>query len=396
MAALAAGGAWSILITPADAIADKAKAAPTTSASEKLPLVTIVPAETREVTETAVVSGTLVPREEVLVAVEIENLAITEILVEEGDRVAKGQVLARLQRATLDAQLEQNKAQTVRTEALIAQSKAQIVEVEANLADAGNQLARARQLKESGYASLERFEQRQLGTQTWTAKLNAARQALAVAEAERAAMLAQRHELEVRIARTEIKAPKAGIVSRRSARLGMVATMAGEPPFRLIAEGEIELEAEVADVNLPRIAVGQAVAVTPAGFSQASSGRIRLVSPEVDKTTRLGRVRVSVDSSERLPIGAFARGVVEIGRRTGVTLPQSAVTFGKDGASVQVIEKGPKGSAIKSRAVTLGLAGGGRIEIAAGLKPGEQVVARAGTFLREGDRVETVDEGAVR
>jgi HlyD family secretion protein len=249
-------------------------------------------------------------------------------------------------------------------------------------------------LREGGWATGEKLDQRATAVQTAEARLASARQALAVAQADKAALDAQRRELEVRLARTEIKAPKGGIVSRRTAKLGWVGSMVGEPMFRIIAEGEIELEAEVADVTLPRLKVGQRVAVTPAGFGESLAGTIRLISPEVDKATRLGRMRIAIaaPTGQMLPVGAFGRGQVELGRRSGVTLPQSAITWGKENgrdiATVQVIADGR----VATRPVTLGLAGNGRTEIASGLRAGEKVVARAGAFLRDGDRVLAVAE----
>ena len=379
----------------AQASAATTPATPATSAG-KLPVVSIVAAGTREITETAIVSGTLVAREDVMVATEIEGLAITEILVEEGDIVAKGQVLARLQRATLETQLAQNAAQRARAEATVAQAQAQIAEVQANLTEAGSTLDRSRQLKESGYTSSATYEKSVAAKQSWEAKRTSAQSAMTAAQFDIASLDAQRREIEVRIARAEIKAPKAGLISRRSAKLGAVASGVGEPLFRIIADGEIELEAEIADVNLPRVTPGQAVMVTPAGFTETLTGAVRLISPEVDKSTRLGRIRVALPANKKLPIGAFARGVVELGKRTGVSVPQSAITFAKVGASVQVLHQGQ----VRTRLVRLGLVGDGFVEIAAGLQNGEQVVARAGSFLRDGDRVvgvlETAKDGTAK
>ena len=379
----------------AQAVAAPTPATPATSTG-KLPVVSIVAASTREITETAIVSGTLVAREDIMVATEIEGLAITEILVEEGDRVAKGTVLARLQRATLETQLAQNAAQRARAEATVAQAKAQIADVQANLTEAGSTLDRSRQLKESGYTSSANYEKNVAAKQSWEAKRTAAQSAMTAAQFDIASLDAQRREIEVRIARTEIKAPKAGLISRRSAKLGAVASGVGEPLFRIIADGEIELEAEIADVNLPRVSPGQSVMVTPAGFTETLTGAVRLVSPEVDKSTRLGRIRVALPANKKLPIGAFARGVVELGKRTGVSVPQSAITFAKVGASVQVLHQGQ----VRTRLVRLGLVGDGFVEIASGLQNDEQVVARAGSFLRDGDRVvgllETAKDGTAK
>ena len=91
-----------------------------------------------------------------------------------------------------------------------------------------------------------------------------------------------------------------------------------------------------------------------------------------------------------LAVGSFARGLVEVGRHTGVTLPVQAVIHTKDGAQAQVVKDGR----IETRAIRLGLVGEGFAEIVSGLREGETVVARAGTFVRNGDRVTAVPESA--
>lgn len=354
----------------------------------KLPSVSVTPVETSEIAETAIVSGTLVPKLEVLVPAEIDGYAIVELLADEGDTVREGQVLARLNRSTLEAQLAQNVAQLARNTALLSQAKAQIQEAEANLTEASRSLERTKTLRESGTATVEKLDQRTAAATSATSRLASAREALAVTEADRKNIEAQRQELDIRLARTEIRAPRAGIISRRTARVGQIASMAADPLFRIIADGLVELEAEVADVRLPRVLVGQKVLVTPAGYSDSLEGKIRLVSPEVDKASRLGRIRVSISSPTPLSIGASAKGIIELGRKLGPTVPQSAVSFSKDGASVQVVVDG----IVKSRAVTLGLSGATRFQVVAGLREGELVVVRAGSFLRDGDRVTAVVE----
>jgi HlyD family secretion protein len=236
---------------------------------------------------------------------------------------------------------------------------------------------------------VEKLDQRTAAATSAASRLASARDALAVAEADRKSIEAQKQELEIRLARTEIKAPRAGIISRRTARVGQIASMAADPLFRIIADGLVELEAEIADVRLPRVAVGQKVLVTPAGYSDALEGKIRLVSPEVDKASRLGRIRIAITSPGPLSVGASAKGIIELGRKRGPTVPQSAVAFSKDGATVQVVVDG----VVKIRPVTLGLTGTTSFQVVDGLRDGEMVVVRAGSFLRDGDRVTPVVEG---
>jgi HlyD family secretion protein len=368
----------------APAFAQAPASAATTQQSTSGPAITVTSAKRDEIVQSVVVSGSMIARDEVLVTPEVDGFVITELLAEEGDKVAAGQVLARLSRTTLEVQRAQNEAQTAKAQAAIDQAKAQIVEAEANLVQANNAFDRTKALRDSGNASLETFDQRAAVARGSQARLNSAKQALAMAQADLALSQAQGRDIEVKLARTEIKAPKAGIVSRRNARLGAMATMAAaEPLFRIVADGAIELEADVAEVELPNLKLGQAVAVTPAGSDKPLAGTIRLISPEVDRASRLGKLRIALTGNPPVAVGSFARGVIETGRKTSIVLPLSAITYARGGAMVQAVKDGR----VTTKKVTLGLIGGGRAEIASGLAEGESVVARAGTFVRDGDLI---------
>jgi len=369
---------------PMAAFAQAPASAATTQQPSAGPAITVTSAKRDEIVQSVVVSGSMIARDEVMVAPEIDGVVVTELLTEEGDRVAAGQVLARLSRTTLEVQRSQNEAQVKRAEAAVDQAKAQIVEAEANLVQANNAFDRTKALRDNGNASLETFDQRAAAARGGQARLNSMKQALAITTADLSLAQAQGRDIEVKLARTEIKAPKAGIVSRRNAKLGAMATMAAaEPLFKIIADGAIELEAEVAEVELPNLKIGQAVAVTPAGADKPLAGQIRLISPEVDKASRLGRLRITLTGNPPVAIGSFARGVIETGRKTSITLPLSAITYSRGGAMVQAVKDGK----VTTKKVTLGLIGGGRAEIASGLAEGESVVARAGTFVRDGDMI---------
>lgn len=373
-----------LAFAPATAFAQAPASAATTQQPASGPAITVTSAKRDEIVQSVVVSGSMTARDEVLVTPEVDGFVITELLAEEGDKVAAGQVLARLSRTTLEVQRAQNQAQTAKAEAAIDQAKAQIVEAEANLVQANNAFDRTKALRDSGNASLETFDQRAAAARGGQARLNSAKQALAMAQADLALSQAQGRDIEVRLARTEIKAPKAGIVSRRNARLGAMATMAAaEPLFRIVADGAIELEADVAEVELPNLKLGQAVAVTPAGSDKPLAGTIRLISPEVDRASRLGKLRIALTGNPPVAVGSFARGVIETGRKTSIVLPLSAITYARGGAMVQAVKDGR----VTTKKVTLGLIGGGRAEIASGLAEGESVVARAGTFVRDGDLI---------
>jgi RND family efflux transporter MFP subunit len=336
-------------------------------------------------TETVLATGSLVAREEILVGPEVEGLRITEVLADEGQRVKKGDVLARLVADTLDAQLAQNDAALARTAAAIAQAKSSIAQAEARLVESRNAYERAKPLREAGHMTEAVFDQREQAARTAEAQLAAAKDGLKVAEAERAQVEAQRRELTWRRGRVEVTAPADGIVSRRMARVGGHAAGAAEPMFRIVAKGEVELDAEVVETRLAAIKVGQPARVEVAGLGEVT-GTVRLVSPEVDKATRLGRVRIFLGDNPGLRVGAFARGGIVTATGNGLAVPSSAVLYGPEGATVQVV----RANRVEARRVRVGLAAGALVEVREGLADGDLVVARSGTFLREGDMVRSV------
>jgi RND family efflux transporter MFP subunit len=352
-------------------------------------VVTVARVAPADFTETVLATGSLVAREEILVGPEVEGLRITEVLADEGQRVQKGDVLARLVADTLDAQIAQNDAALARTIAAIAQAKAAIVQAEARLAESRNAYERAKPLRQGGHMTEAVFDQREQVARTAEAQLTAAQDGLRVAEAERAQVEAQRRELTWRRARFEIRAPADGIVSRRMARVGGYAAGAAEPMFRIVAKGEVELDAEVVETRLGAIGIGQRARVEAAGLGEVA-GTVRLVSPEVDKSTRLGRVRIFLGDNPGLRIGSFGRASIATAASNGLAVPASAVLYGPRGPTVQVV----RGNRVETRAIETGLAAGALVEVRKGLADGDLVVARAGTFLRDGDTVRPVAAAA--
>lgn len=369
---------------PTMASAADAVSAPATSIA--VPAVSAAAAAKREMVDTLLVSGNLVARQEALVNAEVEGLKVIELLADEGDRVAAGQVLARLSKETVLTQLAQNDAALARAEAAVAQAQYLIPQAEAAYTEAKAALGRTLALKESGNTTQELIDQRTAASRTAEARLAATRSGLQVAMADRSASEAQRSELSLRLARTEIRSPVAGIVSRRNVRLGANSALSGEPLFRIIANGEVEFEAEVLETQVAKLRTGAPVAVTPAGGTPVE-GRIRLLPAEIDPLTRLGKVRVSLPQDDALRVGSFARAAIIVARREGVAVPSSAVLFSAGDIRVQVVKDGR----IAERKVRAGITAGGWTEILEGLAEGEQVVAKAGAFLRDGDAVRVAD-----
>lgn len=348
-------------------------------------VVTVARATPADFTETVLASGSLVAREEILVGPEVEGLRVTEVIADEGARVKKGDVLARLVADTLDAQVAQNDAAIARSSAAIAQSKSSIVQAEARVIESRNALERAKPLRGAGHMTEAMFDQREQTARTAAAQLEAAKEGRSLAEAEKAQVEAQRRELMWRRGRIQVTAPADGIVSRRMARVGGYAAGAAEPMFRIVAKGEVELDAEVIETRLATVKEGQTARVEVAGLGTIE-GKVRLVSPEVDKSTRLGRVRIFLGDNPGLRVGSFARGVIATVSGNGLAVPSSAVLYGPEGPTVQVV----RANRVETRRIKTGLASGSLVEVREGLEDGDLVVARSGTFLRDGDAVRPV------
>jgi HlyD family secretion protein len=365
---------------------------PAAAAAQEAPLVeppaiSVTTATRRDFVDRLFVSGTLVAREEAMVSPRMDGVAIVEIDAEDGDVVKAGQVLARLDKTQLEAQLAENDASTKRADAAIAQSKSLIVQSEAQVSQASDDFDRARKLG-GAVMSLSQIEQRETTLKTSNAQLAAAQNALSVSEADRQSRDAERQELQVRLSRTELISPVDGVVSRRTARLGASASMAAEPLFRIIRDGAIDLEADVAEQALPKLAVGMTAKLKLPGVDNVVPAQVRLVDQEIDKASRTGKVRIALSDVSHARLGAFASGEVDLVERSGVAAPASALRIDGDKAELMVVRDGR----VEARKVEPGIVDGDSVEIRNGLAAGESLVTRAAAFLRPGDHVRAMPD----
>lgn len=367
------------------------EAAADTPATPALPVAsaTVAAAAMSEVQAQVPVSGTLVARNEVLIYPQVSGFEVTEILAEAGDQVSAGAVLARLSADTLRAQAAQAEAEYQRATAGVAQARSQIEAAEASLTQASSTLERTRALSRSGTASRALLDQAVAAEANARAGAQSAGDGLAVAEAALAQATAARDLARLNLSHTEITAPLSGMIAARDAQQGAIASAAGLPMFRLIAGGEIELEAEVIETALPQLRQGAPAVLRVAGVGNgvgAVTGQVRLVPATVDPVTRLGKLRIALSPTEGLRTGLFAAGQVITQQREAITVPATAVLEDGTESIVQVVSDGH----VQTRLVTAGLIWKGRREIRDGLAEGEEVIARSGAFFRDGDAVNPV------
>jgi multidrug efflux pump subunit AcrA (membrane-fusion protein) len=178
-----------------------------------------------------------------------------------------------------------------------------------------------------------------------------------------------------------LRAPAPGLVTEVRTVVGAPASPQAGPMFRIAINNEIELDAEVPSVHMPKLNPGVTARITRDNAPDLI-GRVRLVSPQIDRNTQLGHVRIAVTNNPTLKIGQFARASIDAKRSCGVAIPRTAI----DHLTVQVI----KGNVVETRKVRVGLSSDSATEILEGLDVGEVVVADAGSSLHDGDQVKTM------
>ena len=363
----------------------------TPMAAPAAPSISVITAEKRALQETLIVTGNITAREEVLVTPQVDGLTITEFLAEEGDTVKKGQVLVRLDGRLTDIQLIQNDATLARNDAAIAQAQSQITQSQIVVERTLRDWNRTKQLVASNVVSSQAADTNKAAYDTAVAQLETAKLGLESTKADKVSTQALREELMLRKVRTEILAPVSGLISSRQLQIGSVAAASKPALYTIVEDGEVKLVADIAEADLPKIQLGQKVKVEIGGMAEPVAGEVRLISPQVDTTSRLGKVHIAIAKDKPIPTGVFARGTIEIASSAGLTLPLTAVSFAADGNTIQVV----KDSKVEVRKVKTGLVSAGHVEILEGLSAGEEVVAKAGTFVRDGDAVTPVELSSV-
>jgi multidrug efflux pump subunit AcrA (membrane-fusion protein) len=180
---------------------------------------------------------------------------------------------------------------------------------------------------------------------------------------------------------TSLRAPAAGLLTQVNTIVGAPASPQGGPMFRIAVNNEVDLDAEVPAVHMMKLNPGATVRISRDTGADLV-GRVRLVSPQIDRTTQLGHVRITLTNNPSLKIGMFAQASIDAKRSCGVAIPRTAI----DHLTVQVV----KGNTVETRRVRVGLVSDTSTEILEGLDVGEIVVADAGSSLHDGDQIKTM------
>jgi HlyD family secretion protein len=360
------------LMAPA-AIAEEAQAAATEAPAlvQNLPAITVSPVTMSHLVDRVFAAGLIGPVETVLVQPQVQGLAIESIAAEVGDWVTEGQVLARLSSTELNLQKSQLTASRASAEAAIAQAEAQLVDAESAAAEAERVLTRTRALKDQGNVSQAAFD-------------------AAAARAQLTLVDAQVADIDLKLKRTEVVAPVAGEVVERNAMIGAIAVSGGEPMFRIVKDGELELLADVAETDILKLKVGQPASLRFVGLADAVPGKVRLVEPRVDAASRLGRVRIWIEASDAVRSGMFADATIVVSEGDRAAIPVTALSGGTGGTFTMKVTDG----LVERVAIRTGVRDHALVEVTEGLAVGDSVVTKAGAFVRDGDRINPVPEAA--
>ncbi|TCQ10413.1 HlyD family secretion protein [Rhizobium sp. PP-F2F-G36] len=354
------------------------------------PSIVVTKAEIRPVIDRVIATGTIQAVEETFVQPLVEGLSIRSLTVDIGDTVKADGTMATLNDDALLLTRSENEANLARARASLAQYQAQLVEAQANAQEAVRVSARNAKLKEAGSVSTALADQTEAAAAAALARVNSAEQLIAVAQSDIKVVEAQISDVDLRLARTVIKAPVAGVVSARTAKVGAIAAGSGQPLFTIIRDGAVEMRADISESDLLKLAVGQKAKLKLADSSVTLNGTIRLISPTVDADTRLGTVFISIAEPERARVGMYANADITIEEKQALALPLTAVTSGKTETVVRKVLNG----VVEMARVETGIQDGRYIEILSGLKDGDEVVAKAGAYVRDGDRITPVKAAA--
>jgi RND family efflux transporter MFP subunit len=316
--------------------------------------VSVTTPKTMQWADSIAVSGWLAAWQEAIVAAETGSLKITDILVDVGSVVQKGDVMAKLANASAIADVHKQEATVASAKATLAKAKADS--------------ARAKKVTGSGALS----DQDTLGYYI-TEQTDAADLASDEASLESS---------KITLDQTTITAPDSGIVSTRSADLGNVVS-AGTELFRLVRQGRIEWQAEVPASYLPQIHAGSKATIHDQS-GKSFEGTVRLVSPIVSDDTERGTVYVALPNDPNIRVGLYESGSIELAVTSALTLPETALVY-SDG--INYVFKVNADNRVSRLRVTVGRRNDGRVEILSGIDASEHIVEAGGAFLSDNDLV---------
>ncbi|MDI1252283.1 efflux RND transporter periplasmic adaptor subunit [Thermomonas sp.] len=322
--------------------------------------VTVVPATSRQIQRSMLVSGPVAAWEEMQLGVEVSGLRVTALNVDVGQQVRKGELLLQIDHRSLDSDL--------------AQANASLREAEAGASLARSQLARGELLVKDKYISATQLDELRASRMQGDARVGTAR--------------AMRDNAALRRSFADLRAPDDGVISKRLVQPGQVVA-SGSELLRLIRQGRLEWRAELAETELARVKPGDRIQLATRD-GKTVIGSVRAVSPGVDASTRTGTIHADLPQPEGLQSGTFLQGRIDTGTAQAITVPTAAVVQRDGHPNVFTVDA--KGIVHRLR-IRTGGTDAGHVEVLDGLKAGDRVVNDGAGFLGDGDSVRIVEAG---
>lgn len=305
-------------------------------------------------------SGTVVAWQEASIGAQLTGQHLTEVLVDVGDQVERGQVLARFDASTLLSEKALLLANLAQANALAIQ------------ADVDYQ--RMQQLSSSGAISKQNLLQAETQKKTTAAQKKSAQAQLSA------------NELQLRY--VDVVAPDAGVISARNATLGAVGSV-GQELFRLIRDNRIEWQGELTSLQLKYVSVGQTIRLALPDGSSALA-HIRQLAPTVNPQTRMLTIYATIEAGTQARPGMFAEGEIKLSQLPALVVPSASVVI-RDGRSYLFLLKNNSPQVIQ-RAVQVKRRSGDDVEVVGDIAIGETVVTQGAGFLNDGDTVKVVSD----
>jgi HlyD family secretion protein len=307
------------------------------------------------------------------------NGRLEAVLVRMGDRVTRGQTLARIEDSEIQEQVKQ-------AEASYAVAAATIRQREADLRFAQTNLDRSMNLFERQLVPKQTLDDAEARHQAAAAQLD-------LAQAQYAQTGARLDELKINLANTVIASPVNGFVGSRTLDPG--AWVTPNTAFISVVDiGVVRMVANVVERDLRRVAVGFPADVEVDAYpGEKFAGQVAHVAPVLDPATRTAQVEVAIqNSSNRLKPGMYARVSFTVDRRdNALVVPANAVV---DLSGNRGVFQPAEGDVAKFKQIETGLIDQNLIEVVSGLTEGEQIVTTGAAALREGDRIVPLGQGA--
>ena len=322
----------------------------------QVPTVTVTVPGRSEVSRTVTASGALAARRDQPIGVAGEGGQVTRVLVDAGQWVGAGQVLA-----TVDRSVQTQEA---------AQLAANVQVARADAALAQNEYERSEALVGRGFVSKADLDRKRAARDAANARVRVAQAQLGAAQA--------------RIGRLDVRAPTSGLILERNVEVGQVVGAGAGGLFRLARGGEMEMRASLSQQDLSRVRVGMAADVKPIGLDRSFAGRVWQISPVIDPQSRQGEVKIAIPYDPSIRPGGFAEARIASGSTTAPLLPQSAVLSDEKGNYVFVVNAKNE---VERRPIKVGSIDDEGVTVVEGLSGQESVVLSAGAFLNPGQKV---------